>query len=100
MKGGCVHSCACFISRTTEQILMTFGVLTLVKVSVLYFWVVMLKTSASKMETVCFSETLVSTYESTQYHDPEQHRQMLLKFVTGVYSKSYVNLIFVHICSI
>jgi hypothetical protein len=29
-----------------------------------------------KMETVCFSETLVSTYESTRRQDPEeQHRQ-------------------------
>jgi hypothetical protein len=26
------------------------------------------------METVCFSETLVSTYESTRHHSPEQHR--------------------------
>jgi hypothetical protein len=25
-----------------------------------------------KMETVCFSESLVSTYESTQHHNPEE----------------------------
>jgi hypothetical protein len=30
--------------------------------------------SALKMETVRFSETLVSTYESTRRYNPEQHR--------------------------
>jgi hypothetical protein len=29
---------------------------------------------AVKMETECFSETLVSTYESTRRHNPEEHR--------------------------
>jgi hypothetical protein len=28
------------------------------------------------METVCFSETLVSTYKSTRRHNPEQHRHL------------------------
>jgi hypothetical protein len=28
------------------------------------------------METVYFSETLVSTYESTLRHNPEEHRQL------------------------
>jgi hypothetical protein len=33
------------------------------------------------METVCFSETLVSTYESTRRNNPEeQHRQVLICF--------------------
>jgi hypothetical protein len=35
--------------------------------------VVLLGVSGLKMETVCFSETLVSTYESASRHDPE-HR--------------------------
>jgi hypothetical protein len=30
--------------------------------------------TALKMETVCFSEILVSAYESTQRFNPEQHR--------------------------
>jgi hypothetical protein len=30
------------------------------------------------METVCFSETSVSTYESTRYHNPEEEHQHLL----------------------
>jgi hypothetical protein len=29
-----------------------------------------------KMEVVCFSETLVSTYESTRRYNPEQHRHL------------------------
>jgi hypothetical protein len=34
-------------------------------------------TSGLKMETVCFSKTLVSTYESTQHHNQEeQHRHL------------------------
>jgi hypothetical protein len=34
-------------------------------------------TSAMKMETVCFSETLTSTYGSTWHHNPgEQHRNL------------------------
>jgi hypothetical protein len=34
-----------------------------------------------KIETVCFSETLVSTCESTRRHNPEQqHRQVMLLF--------------------
>jgi hypothetical protein len=40
--------------------------------------------SGLKMETVCFSETLVFTYESTRRHNPEQHyhlhRRQNLKF--------------------
>jgi hypothetical protein len=36
-----------------------------------------LKNSALKMETVCFSETLVSTYESTRRYNAEQYRQSL-----------------------
>jgi secreted PhoX family phosphatase len=28
------------------------------------------------METVCFSETLVSTYESTRHHNPEEHQHL------------------------
>jgi hypothetical protein len=31
--------------------------------------------SALKMETACFSETLVSTYESTGRHNPEEQRR-------------------------
>jgi hypothetical protein len=30
--------------------------------------------SALKMETACFSRTLVSIFESTRRHNPEQHR--------------------------
>jgi hypothetical protein len=38
-------------------------------------------TSALKMETVCFSEALVWTYESTRRHNPgEQHRHLNLVF--------------------
>jgi hypothetical protein len=29
-----------------------------------------------KMETVCISETLVTEYESTWRHNPEQHRHL------------------------
>jgi hypothetical protein len=46
----------------------------------LLFWVVTpcrlvgrYQRSALKMETVCFYETLVSTYESTKNHNPQQH---------------------------
>jgi len=35
-------------------------------------------TSALKMETVCFSETVVSTYESTRRYAPEQHLRLHL----------------------
>jgi hypothetical protein len=38
---------------------------------------------ALKMETVCFSETLVSTYESTRRHNPEQHRPGKLKIFSS-----------------
>jgi hypothetical protein len=38
-----------------------FEVLTAVKMTMLFFWVV---TSTLKMETECVSETFVSTYES------------------------------------
>jgi hypothetical protein len=31
------------------------------------------RASALKMETVCFSETLASTDESTQHQNPEEH---------------------------
>jgi hypothetical protein len=33
--------------------------------------------SGPKMETACFSETSVSTYESTWYHNPEEEHQHL-----------------------
>jgi hypothetical protein len=33
-------------------------------------------TSFLKMETVCFSETVVSAYQSTRYLSPEQHRHL------------------------
>jgi hypothetical protein len=37
-------------------------------------------TSALKMETVCFSETLVSIYESTRRNNPEQqHRHTITR---------------------
>jgi hypothetical protein len=38
-----------------------------------------LNPSALKMETACFSETLVSTYKSTQRYNPEeQHRHITI----------------------
>jgi hypothetical protein len=41
----------------------------------LFFWVVKPPSSGLKMETVCFPETLLFTYESTRRHNPEeQHR--------------------------
>jgi hypothetical protein len=39
--------------------------------TVLFFWVV---AAALNMKRECFSETLVSIYESTRRHNPEQHR--------------------------
>jgi hypothetical protein len=30
-----------------------------------------------KMEVICFSETLVTTYQTTWYHNPEDHNQHL-----------------------
>jgi hypothetical protein len=34
--------------------------------------------TALKMETICFSETMVPTYESTRRHNPEEeHRQLV-----------------------
>jgi hypothetical protein len=46
---------------------MRLEVLTVMKMSRLVFWVIMPcgLLEALKMETVCFSETLVSTYKST-----------------------------------
>jgi hypothetical protein len=36
-----------------------------------------MNSAALKMETVCFSETLMSIYESTRRHDPEkEHRHL------------------------
>jgi hypothetical protein len=51
-----------------------------VKMLMLVFWVVTLcglvgRASALKMETVCFSETLVSTYKSTWHYNPEDKHQ-------------------------
>jgi hypothetical protein len=47
------------------------------------------KTSALKVEIVCISETLASTYESTQLQNPEEqyhhpHRRENLKSDTGI----------------
>jgi hypothetical protein len=41
-------------------------------------------TSALKMETVCFSETLASTDESTRRLNPEEHHQSNLFLTTLV----------------
>jgi hypothetical protein len=35
--------------------------------------------SALKMETLCFSETLASTNESTRRQNPEQHHHQIYK---------------------
>jgi hypothetical protein len=50
------------------------------------------------MATVCFSETLVSTYESTRRHNPqEQHRRVKICFVIyRVAFKKYLNLKCLH----
>jgi hypothetical protein len=43
----------------------------------LFFWVVTLcRASALKMEILCFSKTLASTYESTRRHNPEECRYL------------------------
>jgi hypothetical protein len=59
---------------------MRVEVIKAVKMSMLVFLVcvvVLTPSSALKMQTVCFSETLVSTYDSTQRFDPdEQHREV------------------------
>jgi hypothetical protein len=65
--------CKYHVSRTTRNV--RFEDLTAVKMTMLHLWVVR-PSSALKMKTVCFSEKFVSTYESTQRHNPdEQHRQ-------------------------
>jgi hypothetical protein len=80
-------------------------VLTAVKMSMLVFWVVtpcglvgryqrfrgtyclllqgfLSPSSAPKMEALCFSETLVSTFKSTRrYYLEDQHRQFLIDCV-------------------
>jgi hypothetical protein len=59
--------------------------------------------SAVKMETVCFSDALVSTYESTRRHNPEEvHRRENLKshnantrrkeFVSAKFEWSFIEL--------
>jgi hypothetical protein len=61
---------------------LIFGVLTAVKMTMLFFWVVTpcrlvgrnhCLEDTLKMETVCLSETL-STYETLRRHNPEQLR--------------------------
>jgi hypothetical protein len=48
--------------------------------TMLLFWVVtpckLVRLKILKMETICFSESLVSIYESTRRHNPEQHRHL------------------------
>jgi hypothetical protein len=45
-----------------------------ISVTVLFFRVLMpRRLRGLKMETVCFSKMLVSAYESTRRHNPEQH---------------------------
>jgi hypothetical protein len=57
------------------KLLVRFEVLTAVKMMILLFWVVTpCRLVGLKMETVCFSETLASTDESTRRQNPEQHR--------------------------
>jgi hypothetical protein len=59
-----------------------FEVLTVVKMSMLVFWIVMLcGLEALKMERVCFSETLVSTYKSTWCYNPEDQYHQLWKML-------------------
>jgi hypothetical protein len=42
------------------------------------FWVLTpCRAEALKMETLCFSEMLVSTYESIQCHNPEEHHPQI-----------------------
>jgi hypothetical protein len=40
---------------------------------------------ALKMETVCFSETLVSSYESTQHYSPKEHSYLCIIYPFKVY---------------
>jgi hypothetical protein len=40
-------------------------------------WLIYTPTSALKVEKVCFSETMVSTYESIWRHNPEAQRRHL-----------------------
>jgi hypothetical protein len=44
---------------------MSDEVLTAVEITMFFFWTV-------KMESVCLSETLVSTYEPTRRQNPEE----------------------------
>jgi hypothetical protein len=44
------------------------------------------------METVCFSETLVSTYEYIWLHNSEEHRQIRIYFMTEMKFFVYLNL--------
>jgi hypothetical protein len=49
-------------------------------------------TSALKMEKVYFSETLVSTYESTRRHNPEEQHHLITElFKTGWFCKTTTN---------
>jgi hypothetical protein len=85
-----------------------FEVLTAVKM--MMFWVVAPcrlvgryhRFGGMKMETVCFSETLVSTYESTRRHNPEQQHHHCrglsrnkLKGQNSVVNVSYLNSVIV-----
>jgi hypothetical protein len=71
----------------TKNTNVKFEVFTVVRKTML-FWVLVpcrlvSPPSALKMETVCFSETLASTDESTRRQSSEKHHfqmQMVLKF--------------------
>jgi hypothetical protein len=73
-----------YIQQRTLWISVGFEALTAVRMTMLLSWVVTpcrrvdtnVTSSALKMETVCFSETLVSTYESARRRIPEKRRHL------------------------
>jgi hypothetical protein len=41
-----------------------------------------------KMEAICSFETLVTTYKTTQHHNPEDHNQDLYHYFNTVFGRS------------
>jgi hypothetical protein len=59
----------------------------------MFFWVLALvDSSALKMETVCFSETLASTDESTRLQNPEDHHHHHLHRRENLKSHVFTNI--------
>jgi hypothetical protein len=84
-----------------------FEVFTAVRMIMTLFWVLascrlvgrcqrfgetycLILSSTLKMETVCFSETLSSTDESTRRQNPEHHHQQFLNFIGCILSNGMI----------